>query len=57
MFPGAATKTTELLRHILQQLEGDPTFDAEALAELKRIVLDRIAALQSAEVLDPAKGP
>ena len=44
------------LRAMLQKLEQslDPAVDAEAMAELKRIMLHRIAELDAAEVRETA---
>ena len=51
MFPHSAATTIEHLHRLLQRLEQEnPTTDPEALAELRRIMLNRIAALQLEEV-------
>jgi hypothetical protein len=47
--------TIETLRNTLQKLEQnlDPTADAVALADLKRVVLNRIAELEIVKALAP----
>ena len=54
MLPRPAMETIEILRRTLEQMESDPRFDAESMAELRRIVVNRIAELEADRVLEPA---
>ncbi len=54
MLSRPALETIEILRRTLEQMERDPHFDAESMAELRRIVLNRIAELEADRVLEPA---
>ncbi len=54
MLSRPALETIETLRRTLEQMEGDPHFDAESMAELRRIIVNRIAELEADRVLEPA---
>ena len=50
MLPRPALETIEILRRVLEQMERDPRFDAESMAELRRILVNRIAELEADRV-------
>ncbi len=50
MLPRPALETIEILRRTLEQMERDPRFEAESMAELRRIVVNRIAELEADRV-------
>jgi hypothetical protein len=54
MLARPALETIETLRRTLEQMERDPRFDTESMAELRRIVVNRIAELEAERVLEPA---
>ena len=59
MFSRPAMKTIAVLRRTLRQMKDDlhPTFDVEAVAELERIVLLRIAELECEVALESQLSP